>query len=232
MLNFGGLKVNNHVKKITGRALSVPRAFLCVLSIGVSGLAIVGTGTAEESAYQFSERAGNAVNEALILAENKNHQKAIDVLQVELAGNDLNAYEFGVIYQMLGQYNYELDRIPQSMSAFENALSSGGLKADEMDNLKLVVAQLMIGNRQYREGAERLEAYLNAGQKHDSKYVDILVNAWVQAEDYPRALPWAEAWFETAEPKEQKHYDLLNFLYNNLEMKAEQNAMRKMMAER
>jgi len=48
------------------------------------------------------------------------------------------------------------------------------------------------------------------------------VKAWVQAEEFKRALPWAEAWFNTASPKERKHYDLLNFLYNNLGLKSRQ----------
>ena len=224
--------MNNHMRKISNGAWSAPRALLCALSLGLSGLAVTGTAFAEEPAHQFSKRAGGAVNEALIFAENEKYQKAIDVLQVELAGNDLKAYEFGVIYQMLGQYNYELDRVPQSMAAFENAVSSGGLKTDERENLKLVIAQLMIGSGQYKEGAERLETQLNAGGNTDSKYVDLLVNAWVQAEDYPRALPWAETWFEAAEPKERKHYDLLNFLYNNLDLKAEQADLRKVMEAR
>ena len=224
--------MNNHMRKISNGAWSAPRALLCALSLGLSSLAVTGTAFAEEPAHQFSERAGGAVNEALIFAENEKYQKAIDVLQVELAGNDLKAYEFGVIYQMLGQYNYELDRVPQSIAAFENAVSSGGLKTDERENLKLVIAQLMIGSGQYKEGAERLETQLNAGGNTDSKYVDLLVNAWVQAEDYPRALPWAETWFEAAEPKERKHYDLLNFLYNNLDLKAEQADLRKVMEAR
>lgn len=224
--------MNNYMKKITSGTLNAPRTLICALSLGLSGLIVAGPVFAEEPAHQFSERAGSAVNTALTLADNEKYQKAIDVLQVELAGNDLKAYEFGVIYQMLGQYNYELDRVPQSLSAFKSAISSGGLKAEEMESLKLVVAQLMIGNSQYREGAERLETYLNAGGKVDSKYVDLLVNAWVQAEDYPRALPWAETWFETAEPKERKHYELLTFLYQNLGLKAEQAELRKVMVER
>ena len=118
----------------------------------------------------------------------------------------------------MGQYNYELDRSDESITSFQNALRSGGLTPQDEGNLKLVVAQLMIGNGNYREGAERLEPLIAAGQASKPQYVDLLVNAWVQAEDYPRALPWAETWFEKAAPKEKRHYDLLTFLYNNLGM--------------
>ena len=44
----------------------------------------------------------------------------------------------------------------------------------------------------------------------------------MQAEDYRRALPWAEKWFNRASPKERRHFDLLNFLFNNLGMQGRQ----------
>ena len=208
----------NFKKKKTNTAGSWTRQILCALLIGCSGLAVAGSVSAKDSAQQFSQRAGNAMNQALTHAHKGEHQKAIDVLQVELAGNDLSPAEFGVIYQMMGQYNYKLDRSDESITSFQNALRSGGLTPQDEGNLKLVVAQLMIGNGNYREGAERLEPLIAAGQASKPQYVDLLVNAWVQAEDYPRALPWAETWFEKAAPKEKRHYDLLTFLYNNLGM--------------
>jgi tetratricopeptide (TPR) repeat protein len=60
----------------------------------------------------------------------------------------------------------------------------------------------------------------------------LLVQAWVEAEDYRRALPWAEKWFNTASPKERKHFDLLNFLYNNLEMPGKQADIVKQMIQK
>ena len=55
------------------------------------------------------------------------------------------------------------------------------------------------------------------------KMESMLWQAWLQAEQYDKALPWAEKWFEAANPKERKHYDLLYFLYRELEMR-DQNA--------
>ena len=116
MSNFGRKKMINFKKKKTNIAGSWTRQILCALLIGCSGLAVAGSVSAKDSAQQFSQRAGNAMNQALTHAHKGEHQKAIDVLQVELAGNDLSPAEFGVIYQMMGQYNYELDRSDESLT--------------------------------------------------------------------------------------------------------------------
>jgi len=44
---------------------------------------------------------------------------------------------------------------------------------------------------------------------------------WSRAEYNDRALPWAEKWVENADPIERKHYDLLYFIYRELEMRNE-----------
>ena len=210
-------------------ARRLPRQVFCALFIGCSGLSVGGSASAQEPAHEYSQYAGTAINQALLLANTDEYQKAIDVLQVELAGNDLSPAEFATIYQMMGQYNYELDRSDESLTSFQNALRSGGLTPQEEGNLKLVVAQLMIGNGHFREGAERLEPLIVSGQASKPQYVEMLVSAWVQAEDYPRALPWAETWLEKAEPKTKRHYDLLTFLYNNLDLP---DAVQKISKER
>lgn len=210
-------------------ARRLPRQVFCALFIGCNGLAVGGSASAQEPAHEYSQYAGTAINQALLLANTDEYQKAIDVLQVELARNDLSSTEFATIYQMMGQYNYELDRSDESLTSFQNALRSGGLTPQEEGNLKLVVAQLMIGNGHFREGAERLEPLIVSGQASKPQYVEMLVSAWVQAEDYPRALPWAETWLEKAEPKTKRHYDLLTFLYNNLDLP---DAVQKISKER
>ena len=210
-------------------ARRLPHQVFCALFIGCSGLAVGGSASAQEPAHEYSQYAGTAINQALLLANTDEYQKAIDVLQVELARNDLSSTEFATIYQMMGQYNYELDRSDESLTSFQNALRSGGLTPLEEGNLKLVVAQLMIGNGHFREGAERLEPLIVSGQASKPQYVEMLVSAWVQAEDYPRALPWAETWLEKAEPKTKRHYDLLTFLYNNLDLP---DAVQKISKER
>lgn len=178
--------------------------------------AVISPAAAQDDARQFSPAAADVANTAMGLADNEDHEAALDELQTLLGQANLNAYERATLYQMVGQYSYELGRLGEAQRAFENAIETGGLLGNDADNLTVVIAQLMIANGQYREGTARLEKYLASGGAHKPQYVDLIINGRVQAEDYAGALPWAEKWFEAANPKQRKHYDLLNFVYNNL----------------
>ena len=208
-------------------------SLMAVAAIGFSGVTLSGAAYAQaDEGRQFDAKSGEAVNNAQTMANAGDNFGAVNALKAALNLPDLNPYERSTMYQMLGQYSYELDRAAEAQQYFENAISAGGLLPNEEGNIRLVIAQLMIGNGQYREGATRLENYLNSGGQQKPQYVDLLVNAWVQAEDYNRALPWAEKWFNAARPKERKHFDLLNFLYNNLGMRGRQADIVKQMINR
>jgi len=223
----------NLTHKLRMRATSMLGAsLLAVAAVSLTGVAPSNAVFAQDEGRQFSAAAGEKVNEALTLANSGQNQAAVNILQTTISQPDLNAYERSTIYQMLGQYSYELDRAVEAQQNFENAINAGGLLPKEIDNIRVVIAQLMIGNGQYQEGATRLENYLNSGGQQKPQYVDLLVNAWVQAENYSRALPWAEKWFNSASPKERKHFDLLNFLYNNLGMQGRQADIVKQMIGR
>ena len=182
---------------------------------------------------QFSAAAGEKVSEAQALMET-DPRGVITILNDLLASDkvELNPFEKSIIYQMLGQSYNDVDNVPMALRSFQGALNSGGLLPNEVGNIRVVIAQLKIVNGQYREGAQDLENYLNSGGQEKPQYVELLVQAWIEAEDYRRALPWAEKWFRTSNPKERKHFDLLNFLYNNLNMPAKQADIVKQMIQR
>ena len=181
---------------------------------------------------QFSPAAGEIVNAALALINDNQHSAALTKLDEALSLPDLNAYEHGTIYQMQGTSYYELGQYGPAVSAFENAIRSGGLLANEADSLRVNIAQLLIANGQYAEGAERPESYLKRGGQEKPQYVEMLAQAWVQSGHYSRALPWAEKWFNDANPKERKHFDLLNFIYHNLGQAGPQADIVKQMINR
>jgi len=181
---------------------------------------------------QFGAKAGGMVNEALTLANDGQYSAALGKLTQALALPDLNAYEKATMYQMQGSYFYELNQYGQAIQAFENAISSGGLLPNESSNLRVNIAQLLIANGQPARGAQMLEDWNRAGGQLKPKHIEYLWQAWSQAENYRRALPWAEKWFNAANPKERKHYDLLNFMYNNLNMPAKQADIAKQMINR
>lgn len=217
-----GFKAVNII--IKQNAMTVLSAVIFAISAGQS--------FAEGNARSFSPVVGEVVNVTKALADGADYQGALEKLDALIKTPDPSPYERGVIYQMMGQYSYELDQLDASIKAFENALTSGGLLPEERDNIDIVIAQLMIGKGQYRGGAERLESKIAMIDPIKSQYVDLLVNAWVQAEDYARALPWAEKWFAAANPKTRRHYDLMNFLYVQLGMDDAQIEIIQDMVER
>ncbi|MEM7729693.1 MAG: hypothetical protein AAF311_10515 [Pseudomonadota bacterium] len=181
---------------------------------------------------QFSAAAGEKVFEANEILTS-NPQGAINILSALLnSGTTLNAYERSMIHQMMGQAYNDVDNTAQALRSFQAAIDTGGLLPNEADSIRVVIAQLMIVNGQFREGAEALERYLRGGGQEKPQYVELLTQAWVEAEDYNRALPWAEKWFNRASPKERKHFDLLNFLYNNLGMPGKQADIVKQMIQK
>jgi len=181
---------------------------------------------------QFGAKAGEIVNKALEAMNANKNSEALNLINKALALPNLNPYEKSTIYQMQGQVNYELNRYPDAIRSFENAISAGGLLPKEKSNLRLNIAQLLIASGQPARGAQMMEDWARNGGKLKPKHIEYLWQAWSQAEQYDRALPWAEKWFNNANPKERKHFDLLNFLYNNLHMPGKQADIVKQMIVR
>lgn len=222
----------------TRTARLVGASFFAIAAIGMIAPATLDVAFAQDGeeateGRQFSADAGEKVNEALQFLNEDNPRAAVPILTGLLtSGKPLNPFEKSTIYQMLGQAYYNTDNISGALKAFQDAISAGGMLPNEVASIKVSIAQLLIGNGQFREGAESLERFLRQGGQEKPEYVDLLVQAWLGAEDYQRALPWAEKWFNRASPKERKHFDLLNFLYNNLQMTGKQADIVKQMIQK
>lgn len=174
---------------------------------------------------QFSKESGRVVN---VILENMNadqYSAALTKLNEVIELPALNPYEKSVIHQMRGQALYELKRNEEAIQAFEDAITAGGLLPNEAKQIRLNIAQLHIGEGNHVVGAEMIEQWERDGNQLKPNHVELLVQAWVSADEYGRALPWAEKWFEAADPKERKHFDLLNFLYNNLGLSVRQSIL-------
>ena len=160
------------------------------------------------------------------------YSKAAALLERALALPELSPYEQSVMYQMLGACHYELGNYGAAIFGFEQAINAGGLLPKEASNLRLNIAQLLIVNEEFARGAQMLEDWQQAGGTLKGKQEEMLWQAWVQAEQYERALPWAEHWVDEARPKTRKHYDVLNFLYAQLGMDAKQTKIVEQMIAR
>ena len=181
---------------------------------------------------QFSAQTGEMVLEARNFMAAEQHSAALGKLAEALALSEITPYERAMILQMQGSSYYQLGQFAPAITAFERAVSSGGLNAEELADMRVKIAQLMIADGRHAQGAQALENYLNNGGQEKPEYVERLTQAWSQAEEHARALPWAKKWFAAANPKERKHFDLMNFLYNNLGQSAQQADIVKQMISR
>ncbi len=181
---------------------------------------------------QFSTKTGKIVLAAQKLINDGQYGEAIKLLNTALALPKLTKYERSVIYQLVGSCHYESSQYMAAVQAYEAAIRSGGFTAEEASLLRVNIAQLLIVDGQAVRGAQMLEKWHDDGGLMKPEYVEMLWQAWSRAEQYERALPWAERWYQEAKIKERKHYDVLNFLYNHLQMPAKQSDVVKKMINR
>ena len=180
---------------------------------------------------RFSKETGAIVLSVQHPITKEDHLVALAKLQEAAALPNLNAYEKSVIYQMMGAAYYELDQIDNAVAAFDLAASSGGLLPKEHRTVRMNTAQLLIADGRYEQGAILLEQLYAEDPNMNTKFVVILYQAWLQAEQYDRALPWAELWFDQG-GNSRENYDVLNFLYYVEGMPVKQTKIVKQMITR
>lgn len=210
------------------------RSAFLIFALTAAPLAQAQTGTTSRT---FSLETQKSMTKAMGYLEENKFSKAEKKLKDVLKIKNLSAYEKSTVNQMLGQAAYQQKDYKDAVKYFEKSIQAGGLLPSEATSIELTIAQLYINTRQYETGATRMEAWLRKTGRNDVKYLENTVQAWVQAEKYDRALPWAERWFAAKTPKERKHYDLMNFLYHDQNLPAKQlvilqNMTQKWPAER
>jgi len=215
------------VKTLTGAVAPVlmALAYIC-------GQAPIAQAQEAPASRQFSAKVGEIVLAAQnhIMAEQ--HEAGLRKLTQALALADITPYERAMIRQMQGASYYQLGQFASAITAFEKALSAEGLNAEERADMHLKIAQLMIANEQFAEGAQRLETYLDTGGQLKPEYIKMLAQAWMQAKKYDRALPWAEKSFAAVNPKARQDYNTLNFIYSHLKLADRQAELVKEMIDR
>lgn len=162
----------------------------------------------------------------------QDYEGALYRLDNTLQNTNLTPYEQATLFQMKGHAHYELNQYQETIQSFEDAISSGGLLESKTSQLRLNIAQLWILEGPYERGAEMLEQWGREGNALKSIHTEQIMQAYIKSDNYELALPWAERWFQDANPKERKHYELLNFLYNILGQNEKQVEIVKAMTHR
>jgi tetratricopeptide (TPR) repeat protein len=167
-----------------------------------------------------------AAQEAL-MAEPPDNRTAIDVLTTLLNNpkQKLSPYERAISLQIRGNANYAVGNIKGTIKDWEEAMATGAFNQSEIDALKPNVGQLYIAEGQYVKGATMLEDWLRGGGKANERIHMMVATAWLQADQYRKALPHAEAALRMAKPVKKKHFNTLNYIYHELKMHAKQASL-------
>jgi len=175
----------------------------------------------------LSTSAGEAIIAAqeALAAEPPDNKTAIAVLTKLLEKPKLTPYERAISLQIRGGAYYAEGNIKGTIKDWEAAIATGAFNQSEIDSLTPNIGQLYIAEGQYVKGATILENWLRNGGKANDRIHLMIAQSWLQADEYRKALPHAEAAFRMANPKKKKHFDILNYIYHELKMPAKQAAL-------
>jgi len=165
-------------------------------------------------AQTFSLETQKNMTKAMEYMDKKKYSKAEKKLKDVLRIKGLSAYETSTIHSMIARATYLQKDNDDAIEHYQKALRAGGLQPAEALKTEALIGQLLITEGRNKEGATGLENWLRKTGNRDPKYARLIMQARLADDDYAKALPWAEKWFNGSATKERKHYDVLNFLYN------------------
>jgi len=175
------------------------RLVLSALALAV-GLSMSATtfaqraGEDEEAAAPSTDidaQTGNVLNAAIELLNAEDYtgaQEKINTLRLDR----LSPYERGTVERILFSIAYSQERFDQARQHLQNAINSGGLNQQQIDEARYQSAQLFMQEEKWREGAAALEEWFQTAQNPNSAAYYLLAVAYYQLEDFQRALPPAQ----------------------------------------
>jgi len=209
------------------------RAIFCfALLLGLSAALLPRAYAQTATDRKFSRETGAIVNTTVGRMNSDDFATSLDSLDKLLRTHDLTSYETSIILQLKGQAHYELEQFSEAIRAFEGAIAAGGLLDNEVNQLRLNIGQILV----VEGGDDALRGYDMIAEWHSSRRSQHIitiaqVDCFSSCND-ESALLSAERWFNEANPKERKHYDLLNYIYSYRGLEAKRSILLDEMKER
>jgi tetratricopeptide (TPR) repeat protein len=154
---------------------------------------------AASQSTSIDAQTGRILNEAIELLNAENLAGAsqkISTLQLDR----LSPYERGTVERILFNISYAQERYEEAREHLQNAIDSGGLNAQQIDEHRYQRAQLFIHEEKWREGAEALEEWFTTAANPNSAAYYLLAMAYYQLEDLARAVEPAKKAVELMDP--------------------------------
>jgi tetratricopeptide (TPR) repeat protein len=169
---------------------------------------------AQAAAGNIDAQTGRILNEAIELLNAANFAAAaqkISTLQLDR----LSPYERGRVEQILVNVTVAQEKYEEAREHLQNAIDSGGLNAQEIEQMRYQNAMLYIQEEKWREGAAALEEWFKTATNPNSAAYYLLAAAYYQLEDLARALPPAKKAVELMDPAKpnESWLSMLSSLY-------------------
>jgi tetratricopeptide (TPR) repeat protein len=166
----------------------------------------------QQAQASIDAQTGKVLNEAIELLNMENYAGAsqkIGTLQLDR----LSPYERGKVEQILFNIAYSQERYEQARQHLRNAIDSGGLNEQEIDQARYQSAQLFMQEEKWREGAAALEEWFKTAANPNSAAYYLLAVAYYQQDDFTRALPPAKKAVELMDRPNESWLGMLSALY-------------------
>jgi tetratricopeptide (TPR) repeat protein len=134
---------------------------------------------------------GNILNAAIELMNAEDYagaQAKLDTLRLDR----LSPYERGTAERIMFSISYSQEKFDEARQHLQNAIDSGGLNQQQIDEARYQSAQLYMQEEKWREGAAALEEWFKTAATPNSAAYYLLAVAYYQLEDFQRALPPAQ----------------------------------------
>jgi len=183
-------------------------------AFGQGGRADAEEREAAARASTVDAQTGRTLNEAIELLNADDHAGAAQKIAT-LRLDRLSPYERGRVEQILFNIALSQERYEETRGHLRQAIDSGGLNAQEIDQAKYQSAQLYIYEGKWREGAAALEEWLPTALNPNSAAYYFLAAAYFEQDDIARALPPAKKAVELMDPAKpnESWLSLLSALY-------------------
>ncbi|HET7608386.1 MAG TPA: tetratricopeptide repeat protein [Gammaproteobacteria bacterium] len=165
-------------------------------------------------ANSIDAQTGKVLNEAIELLNMENYQGAaarINTLNLDR----LSPYERGTVERIMFSISYAQEKYEEARGHIQKAIDSGGLNAQQIDELRYQRAQLYMQEEKWKEGAAALEEWFKTAANPNSAAYYLLAVAYYQQEDFNRALAPSKKAVELMDPAKpnESWLSMLSALY-------------------
>jgi tetratricopeptide (TPR) repeat protein len=191
----------------------------------------VATGTERDIDHTFSPRIGQGMPDILEQENAGEWAQAVEGYTALLDRPRLSAFERATILLQRGRALYETEHVAAAISDWRTAISINALSREQSNTLRINTGQLLMVTGEMRAGINLIESAIALGVEISPDLSMRLATAYAQIEDYPPGLIYARQTIELAEQPEERHYSLLLYFLQSLEMESEQLATTERMVD-